>query len=151
MRYAGETACAANRQVVCMHWWDRLQPVNARLRAHFFSPSHGRGSDWSCGYVNRSAAVIEFLQVITSDELRRRLGGFPRLSAERVAIDEALDRVLAEDVLAPEDLPELPRSTVDGYAVRAADTFGASASIPALLAVTGAVEMGKQPDRKSSR
>ena len=89
--------------------------------------------------------MIEFLQVITSDELRRRLGGFPRLSAERVAIDEALDRVLAEDVLAPEDLPERPRSTVDGYAVRAADTFGASASIPALLAVTGAVEMGKQP------
>ena len=36
MRYAGETACAANRQVICMHWWDRLQPVNARLRAHCF-------------------------------------------------------------------------------------------------------------------
>jgi hypothetical protein len=28
-------------QVVCMHWWDRLQPVNARLRAHLFSPSEG--------------------------------------------------------------------------------------------------------------
>ena len=87
----------------------------------------------------------EFLQVITSDELRSRLSGFPRLSAECVRIDEALGRILAQDVLAPENLPERPRSTVDGYAVRAADTFGASEAIPALLEVTGAVEMGKQP------
>src|ERR1039457_3311392 len=35
--------------VVGMHWWDRLQPVNARWRAHFFSPSHGRGSGMHAG------------------------------------------------------------------------------------------------------
>src|ERR1039457_3070570 len=34
-------------QVVCLQWWGRLQPANARLRAHFFTASHGRGSDES--------------------------------------------------------------------------------------------------------
>ena len=89
--------------------------------------------------------MTEFLQVVTSDELRRRLSGFPRLSSECVHIDETQGRIVAEDVLAPENLPERPRSTVDGYAVRAADTFGASESTPSLLEVTGAVEMGQQP------
>jgi len=90
--------------------------------------------------------MTEFLEVVSSDELRRRLHGFPRMSSELISIDEAIDRYLAEDVISAEDLPEHPRSTVDGYAVRACDTFGASDSLPALLRLTGAVEMGKQPD-----
>ena len=44
---------------------------------------------------------------------------------------------LSEDIIAGEDLPEGARSTVDGYAVRAEDTFGASDSIPAFLEVAG--------------
>jgi len=87
----------------------------------------------------------EFLEVVTSDEARQRLGGFPRMCSERIPIDDAVGRYLAEDVLSPEDLPEYPRSTVDGYAVKANDTFGASDSLPALLRVTGAVEMGRVP------
>jgi molybdopterin molybdotransferase len=91
-------------------------------------------------------AMTEFLEIVTSDELRRRLGTFARVSSERISLDNAIGRYLAEDVLSPEDLPERPRSTVDGYAVKANDTFGASDSLPALLRVSGAVEMGKQPD-----
>ena len=93
-----------------------------------------------------SVALTEFLQVVSSDELRSRLGGFPQTGPEQIPIDDAIGRYLAEDVLSPEDLPEHPRSTVDGYAVRASDTFGASDSLPGLLRVSGAVEMGKQPE-----
>ena len=90
--------------------------------------------------------MTEFLEVVTSDELRCRLDGFPRTWPELISIDDAIGRYLAEDVLSPEDLPEHSRSTVDGYAVKANDTFGASDSLPALLRLTGSVEMGKQPD-----
>ena len=89
--------------------------------------------------------MTEFLEVVSSDELRYRLDSFPRLSAELISIDDAIGRYLAEDLLSPEDLPEHPRSTVDGYAVKANDTFGASESLPALLRLTGSVEMGKRP------
>ncbi len=57
----------------------------------------------------------------------------------------ALGRVTAAPVLAPHPLPEFPRSTVDGYAVRAADTFGASEGLPAYLALIGEVPMGASP------
>jgi molybdopterin molybdotransferase len=73
-----------------------------------------------------------------------------RLSAgsappERVPTPDALDRVLAEDVRAPGELPTFARSTMDGFAVRAADTFGASEGLPAYLEVVGDVPMGAQP------
>ena len=58
----------------------------------------------------------------------------------------ALRRVTAEPVLAPHPLPGFARSTVDGYAVRAADTYGASEGLPGYLTVTGAVRMGAAPD-----
>ena len=63
--------------------------------------------------------------------------------AERVAVADALDRVLAAPLKAPHDLPGFPRSTVDGYAVAALDTYGASAGLPALLEVVGEVAMGE--------
>src|SRR5271165_3672172 len=90
--------------------------------------------------------MTEFLEVVSSDELRCRMASFARVSWERISIDDAIGRYLAEDVFSLEDLPEYPRSTVDGYAVKANDTFGASESLPALLRLTGSVEMGKQPD-----
>ena len=65
-----------------------------------------------------------------------------RLEAEAVATAEAWGRVLAADVLAPHPMPPFDRSAVDGYAVRAADTYGASESLPAYLAVVGEVPMG---------
>jgi len=64
---------------------------------------------------------------------------------EVVALAEACGRTLGQDVPASEDLPPHPRSVVDGYAVRAADTFGAGEGLPAYLTVTGDVQMGQPP------
>jgi molybdopterin molybdotransferase len=69
-----------------------------------------------------------------------------RTAAERVALEDAHGRVPAEPVRAPHDLPGFARSTVDGYAVRAADTYGASEGLPSYLDVAGAVAMGRAPD-----
>ena len=90
--------------------------------------------------------MAEFLHVITADQLVQLLGRFSRLPAERVPLDASLDRVLSEDIVAGEDLPEGARSTVDGYAVRAEDTFGASDSVPAFLEVVASIAMGTLPD-----
>jgi molybdopterin molybdotransferase len=90
--------------------------------------------------------LTEFLQVISADRFIQLLGDFERLPSTRIPLDESLHRILSEDVTAPEDLPEGSRSTVDGYAVCAQDTFGASASIPAFLDVVAAVTMGVMPD-----
>ncbi len=66
------------------------------------------------------------------------------LGIERVPLFEALRRVLAEEISAAADLPAFPRSTVDGYAVRAADTEGASSGTPVILALVGEVLMGEE-------
>lgn len=87
--------------------------------------------------------------LIHVDEARRILLDGLRatvLEQENVTIDQALDRVLAESVISPEDLPPHPRSTMDGFAVRAADTFGASESMPGYLTIAGEVVMGSPPD-----
>jgi molybdopterin molybdotransferase len=91
-------------------------------------------------------ALTEFLHAISADHFVNLLGNFIRLSSERIPLDKALDRILSEDIVAREDLPEGSRSTVDGFAVRAEDTFGASDSIPAFLDVAEAVSMGTMPD-----
>ena len=69
-----------------------------------------------------------------------------RTSAETVPLAGALRRVTAAPVTAPHPLPGFTRSTVDGYAVRAADTYGVSEGLPGYLTVTGAVRMGAAPD-----
>ncbi|HJO80854.1 MAG: molybdopterin-binding protein [SAR202 cluster bacterium] len=69
-----------------------------------------------------------------------------RAVPETIATDEALGRVTASEVLSPEVLPAFPRSTMDGYSVRARDTFGASEGMPAYLEVVGKVSMGKAVD-----
>lgn len=70
------------------------------------------------------------------------------LGTERVGLTEALGRVLAEPVRAGEDVPPFARSTVDGYAVRAADTFGASEGLPALLELVEDIRMGAVPEKR---
>jgi molybdopterin molybdotransferase len=64
---------------------------------------------------------------------------------ERVTIADALGRVTYSKINAPHALPSFPRSTVDGYAVRAKDTYGASGSLPAYLKIIGEVPMGSTP------
>lgn len=90
--------------------------------------------------------MAEFFHVIPADEFIHLLSRFDRLPSERVPLDDSLDRILASDVIAGEDLPEGARSTVDGFAVTAQDTFGASDSNPALLKLAGAVKMGSLPE-----
>ena len=62
---------------------------------------------------------------------------------EAVPLSAALGRVLALDVTADAHVPDFHRSTVDGYAVRAADTFGCSDALPAQLVLAGEVRMGE--------
>ncbi len=64
-------------------------------------------------------------------------------SDELVPIAQACGRTIKEDVIAQEYVPGFNRSTVDGYAVRAADTFGCSDSIPAILPLSGEILMGE--------
>jgi molybdopterin molybdotransferase len=70
------------------------------------------------------------------------------LKSETVPLNEAFDRILSNSVISPEDLPASARSTMDGFAVRAADTFGASQSMPCYLNITGEVKMGSEPTMK---
>lgn len=69
-----------------------------------------------------------------------------QLATETVAISDALGRTLAEEIIAEVNVPHFRRSTVDGYAVIAADTFGAGESMPVFLEVIGEVVMGKTVD-----
>src|SRR5262245_14504445 len=91
----------------------------------------------------------EFLTLLPPDEARAKLLShlieLPAIDSEPIETISALGRVLAEDIAAPHPLPEFRRTTVDGYAVRARDTFGASDSQPAYLALIGEVPMGDTP------
>lgn len=69
------------------------------------------------------------------------------LARESCGLEDALGRVLAVDVVSPEQVPPFARSTMDGYAVRARDTFGASEGSPAYLDLTGRVLMGETAAR----
>lgn len=85
-----------------------------------------------------------FFQVKTSKEIFQIIETFSCLSREMVRLNQGLGRVLAGDIISPEDLPHFPRATMDGYAVRARDTFGASEAVPALLTLSGEVAMGQE-------
>ncbi len=90
----------------------------------------------------------EFLHLLPPDEARRRLFEhlpLPALPVETLPTLEALGRILARSVQAPHPLPAFARAAVDGYAVRARDTFGASESLPAYLTLIGEVPMGQMP------
>lgn len=65
---------------------------------------------------------------------------------EQVELDFAVGRILAEDIISDEYVPDFDRSTVDGYALHAADTFGCSEAVPAILNLHAEVQMGKAAD-----
>jgi molybdopterin molybdotransferase len=77
-----------------------------------------------------------------ADALKIVLSKSKRLESEAVPFDRTLGRVLAEDVVSEVDVPPFDRSAVDGYAVRAVDTFGASELKPANLRSIGSVDIG---------
>lgn len=69
-----------------------------------------------------------------------------KLEEINLSIDEAYGYVVSKDIVSPEDLPDFNRSTVDGYAINSADTFGASETSPAYINLTDEVKMGVKPD-----
>jgi len=87
-----------------------------------------------------------FFQVQTIEQVWGRMAEVGPLPSETVPLEEAAGRTLAEDFASPTDLPGFARSTMDGYAVRARDTFGASEAQAGYLALRGEVVMGRVPD-----
>ncbi len=75
----------------------------------------------------------------------------PEPEKEEISLYEALGRVLAEDIISETPLPEFPRSSMDGYAVFASDTFGASEQLPAYLKISGEIVMGEAASGPLSR
>lgn len=90
----------------------------------------------------------EFLSLVTPHAARERwLSQVSRLKQlEKISVNQALGRVLAEEIHSPHPLPEFRRATVDGYALSAQASFGASDALPAYLNLIGEVNMGSAPD-----
>jgi len=84
----------------------------------------------------------EFFDVVTVSEALAGFRPSRRTNVESVPLERGLGRVVATDVTATEALPGFPRATVDGFAVRAADTYGASEGLPTYFTLVGAVRMG---------
>ena len=87
----------------------------------------------------------EFFNVVTVSEALAGFRPSRRTNVESVPLERALGRVVATDVTATDALPGFPRATVDGFAVRAADTYGASEGLPTYFTLVGAVRMGAAP------
>ena len=88
----------------------------------------------------------EFLKVLTYQNARQLIiDHFPAREIECLPLENCNNRVLAQELTSPEDMPPFNRSTVDGYAVSAEDTFGSSESLPGMLDYTGSVQMGREP------
>ncbi|MGD8894280.1 MAG: molybdopterin molybdenumtransferase MoeA, partial [Desulfobacterales bacterium] len=87
----------------------------------------------------------EFFKVTDLKKVLEYASDFPPVGTEDVPLIEATGRVLVQDIHADVDLPDFMRSTMDGYAVRASSTFGASEANPAYLSIIGSVIMGESP------
>jgi len=86
-----------------------------------------------------------FFNVQTVEQVRAYAQAVQRLASEEVDLGRALGRSLAALLKAPHDLPGFDRATMDGYAVRGRDTFGASETEPGYLRLIGEVLMGQTP------
>ena len=93
-----------------------------------------------------AAGSREFFTVRTVSDALTGFRPARRTAVKSVALDEALGRVPAEPLSAEDALPGFARATVDGFAVRAADTYGASEGLPSYLDLAGEVRMGEPPD-----
>ncbi|RCW49343.1 molybdopterin-binding protein [Halanaerobium sp. ST460_2HS_T2] len=93
----------------------------------------------------------EFLELNPPEKFWEEIKSFLKtkiIKTEKINLDNALSRVLADDIYSPIDLPPFSRSTVDGYAVKAADTAGASASMPSYFKLIGSIKMGEKTELK---
>lgn len=92
--------------------------------------------------------MAEFLTLIPPADARKILYArldFTKIESETVSVLQSINRVCAEDIFALHALPNFTRSSVDGYAVKASNTYGATESMPAYIKVAGEVEMGTCP------
>ena len=87
----------------------------------------------------------EFFKVSDLKQVLEYAADFPTLDTKTVPLTNAFERILGTDMVSDADLPGFSRATMDGYAVRAASTFGASEGNPAYLTVNGSVTMGESP------
>ena len=87
----------------------------------------------------------EFFKVTSLETVLELIRTFPCVNDEVLPLDQCAGRILSQDITSKIDLPEFKRATMDGYAVQARSTFGASESMPALFTIVGAVEMGEVP------
>jgi molybdopterin molybdotransferase len=90
---------------------------------------------------------LSFFRLQTREEVLAHYDRFPPVGVEEVELAAACGRVLAAPIAAPEAVPGFWRATMDGYAVRAQDTFGASVGAPQYLDLRGEVPMGVAPTR----
>ena len=90
---------------------------------------------------------MQFFKVKTVEETFALIEEYIPVTPQKEVrvLEEALHYILAEPVVAKENVPSFDRSTVDGYAVKAKDTYGSSESMPGFLTVTGEVKMGEVP------
>ena len=85
----------------------------------------------------------EFFKVTDLEHTLKYSAGFPNVGTEFVELHKAFERILAVDIVSDINLPDFARSTMDGYAVKASSTFGATEENPAYLTVKGTIDMGK--------
>ncbi len=88
----------------------------------------------------------DFFNVTDLDTVLKFKFDFPLVSTEKILLLNANGRVLSTDILSNEDLPDFSRSTMDGYAVQASSTFGASEGNPAFVDIVGTIAMGESPE-----
>jgi len=87
-----------------------------------------------------------FFKVVDIDEVSAHRASFPVVDSEKLPLASIEGRVLADAITADLDIPGFTRSTMDGYALQGAATFGATESNPGYLTVVGSVAMGERPD-----
>jgi molybdopterin molybdotransferase len=91
-------------------------------------------------------AMKEFFKVTDLKTVLEYRKKFTQAEIEQIVLPEATGRILAEDLIADDDLPDFPRAIVDGYAVKGSSTFGSSEGNPAYLTISGSIAMGQSPE-----
>ena len=90
--------------------------------------------------------MLKVVAVETALEIIKENFSDTPLSTETVSLINSLGRVLSEDIVSKENIPAFDRSTVDGYALKASDTYGSGESIPSQLDIVGEILMGEKAE-----
>ena len=95
----------------------------------------------------KSLRKIGFSKLTLLDDALKKIQAYiTPVSFDEVETSKALNRILAKDIISELDIPPFDRSAMDGYAVKAEDTFGASPSNQKVIKKIGTIEIGEQTD-----